>query len=461
MSAAVNLPPPSKASEAPLTALPHGYTHRQIAEALSPQIQELILLPTEKCNFRCTYCYEDFELGKMTETTQAAVEAFLTERIPKLKILRFSWFGGEPLVAKDVVLRIAKHAKALCDQHGVKFTGGLTTNAYVLDTVLAKQLIALHQDFYQITLDGWKEAHDVLRQRADGKGTFDAIWQNLLNLRELTEEFEVCVRVHVRRDNQENLEILMHEYAKAFYNDTRFRLDFQHLRDMGGEGGQTIIHGVTLRELPIIEARLRKIVVAEIRALRGEAPSAQEIVPNSAAHADRQAARAAERAAERFDDREIANPKFEITSLETTMPQVAPQIHLPKIQAEKDAQAEEGIIIQKAKNAGESAGSQRSNGEHAGAPYICYAAKANSLLIRSNGRIGKCTVHFDDERNDIGYLSEAGKIVIAQDKLRPWLRGLETLDTDITGCPIHGLPAVEQRSPFPDGKAFIAVKQVQ
>ncbi len=356
----------------------------------------------------------------MTETTQVAIERFLNKRVPDLKILRFSWFGGEPLVAKDVVLRLATYAKKLCEEHSVKFEGGLTTNAYVLDTTLAKQLIALNQDFYQITLDGWKEAHDVLRKRADGRGTFDVIWQNLLGLKTLKEDFEVCVRVHVRRDNQQNLETLMHEYAKAFYDDKRFRLDFQHLRDMGGEGGKTIIEGVTLQELPLIEARLRKIVVADIRQLRGEPPLDEAPVTKSAHFA----------------------------------------VHEVLDTGTQNANGEYGIIVQKAKNAGESAGSQRQSAASASAPYICYAAKANSLLIRSNGRIGKCTVHFDDERNDIGYLSDEGETIVAQDKYRPWLRGLETLETDITGCPIHGLPRVEQKSPFPDGKTFIAVKQV-
>ena len=420
-----------------LPDLPHGYTRGQIAEALSPQIQELILLPTEKCNFRCTYCYEDFELGKMTETTQVAIERFLTKRIPQLKVLRFSWFGGEPLVAKDVVLRLATYAKKLCDEHNVRFEGGLTTNAYVLDTTLAAQLIALNQDFYQITLDGWKEAHDVLRKRADGRGTFDVIWQNLLGLKTLKEKFEVCVRIHVRRDNQQNLETLMHEYAKAFYDDSQFRLDFQHLRDMGGEGGATIVDGITLQELPVIETRLRKIVVAEIRKLRGELPLDDTPVAKSANFAEHQ--RAAAVAHEKVDA-EDDTPLFS------------------KVAAAGGG--EEGIIIQKAKNAGESAGSQRQTAVSVGAPYICYAAKANSLLIRSNGRIGKCTVHFDDERNDIGYLSDEGETIVAQDKYRPWLRGLETLETDITGCPIHGLPRVEQKSPFPDGRTFIAVKQV-
>ncbi|MFN7814929.1 MAG: radical SAM protein [Burkholderiales bacterium] len=246
-------PPEELAPDGLPVTLPNGFTRRQIAEAISPRIQELILLPTEKCNFRCTYCYEDFELGKMSEETQRAIELFIDKRMEGLELLKFSWFGGEPLVAKDVVLRLSRYAKQKCDEHGVKFQGGLTTNAYALDQALARELISLNQDFFQITLDGWKEAHDLLRQRADGRGTFDVIWQNLLGLKALDLKFEVCVRIHVRRDNIENLEILMREYAKEFFDDKRFRLDFQHLRNMGGDGGKTIENVVTLQELNQIE----------------------------------------------------------------------------------------------------------------------------------------------------------------------------------------------------------------
>jgi molybdenum cofactor biosynthesis enzyme MoaA len=44
----------------------NGFTSSQIASTLSNRIQQLILLPTERCNFRCTYCYEDFVLGRMS-----------------------------------------------------------------------------------------------------------------------------------------------------------------------------------------------------------------------------------------------------------------------------------------------------------------------------------------------------------------------------------------------------------
>jgi uncharacterized protein len=392
----ITYPPPAEEELAPdglPVVLPNGFTRRQIAAAISPRIQELILLPTEKCNFRCTYCYEDFELGKMSEETQRAIELFIDNRMEGLELLKFSWFGGEPLVAKDVVLRLSRYAKQKCDEHGVKFQGGLTTNAYVLDQELARELISLNQDFFQITLDGWKEAHDVLRQRADGRGTFDVIWNNLLGLKALDLKFEVCVRVHVRRDNIENLEILMREFALAFQGDRRFYLDFQHLRDMGGEGGKSIENPVSYIELRYIEAPLRASYRRALQELRGVSHNPSSV--------------------------------------------------------EDSTTTDEPLILEKASNSGESAGSQRASEQVAGEPYICYAGKPNSLLIRSNGRIGKCTVAFDDDRNDVGYLNLDGSVVINNEKYQHWIRGLGTLESEITGCPIKSMPSEKSKFIIP------------
>jgi len=324
----------------------------------------------------------------MSEETQRAIELFIDNRIDGLGLLKFSWFGGEPLVAKDVVLRLSRYAKQKCDEHGVKFQGGLTTNAYVLDQELATELISLNQDFFQITLDGWKEAHDVLRQRADGRGTFDVIWKNLLGLKALDLKFEVCVRVHVRRDNIENLEILMREFALAFQGDKRFYLDFQHLRDMGGDGGKTIDKPVSLMELPKIEAPLRASYRRALQELRGQSQGTDE---------------------------------------------------------EKNSHAaDEPPVLEKANNSGESAGSQRASERVIGEPFICYAAKPNSLLIRSNGRIGKCTVAFNDDRNDLGKLQADGAIAIDNKKLQEWIRGIGSLSLSDTGCPVSKMSTIQE-----------------
>ena len=84
--------------------LPKGVTEEQIGSCLTPRLQELIILPTEKCNFRCTYCYEDFLIGKMPPAIERGVKALIDRRSDSLDRLEISWFGGEPLLAADVVL---------------------------------------------------------------------------------------------------------------------------------------------------------------------------------------------------------------------------------------------------------------------------------------------------------------------------------------------------------------------
>lgn len=366
---------PVNASFGEVTPLKNGFTRSQIAGAISPRSLNLILLPTEKCNFRCTYCYEDYILGKMSNDIQSGLMRLIDRRIAELELLTFSWFGGEPLLARDVVLRISRYAHEICKANGVEFRGGLTTNAYLLTEDLARNLLECNQDFYQITLDGWGEGHDALRRYANGRGTFDVIWKNLCELRKIRAPFEVVIRVHVRRDNFDNLKVLMRNVAQSFGADQRFRVDFQRLRDMGGAGGRTV-ETVAESEMPMLEHELRSEFYSNCDDHNGLPVRPPAPQPNSTVA--------------------VAFPK------------------LPK---------------------SESASSQRSNDQSAAAPYICYAAKPNSLLVRANGRIGKCTVILDDLRNDIGHLRSDGTIQIDNTKLRPWIKGLSDLEPEQLGCP--------------------------
>ena len=59
---------------------------------------------------------------------------------------------------------------------------------------------------------------------------------------------------------------------------------------------------------------------------------------------------------------------------------------------------------------------------------ICYASMANSFAIRADGRVAKCTVALNDERNHVGMLRENGTILFDRERLMPWLRGLESLN---------------------------------
>ncbi|OBS07518.1 hypothetical protein BAX55_02700 [Acinetobacter baumannii] len=71
---------------------------------------ELILYPTEQCNFRCSYCYENFEIGRMLPEVVESVKNLIDNRLDVVDHLHLSWFGGEPLIAKDILLDIANYA---------------------------------------------------------------------------------------------------------------------------------------------------------------------------------------------------------------------------------------------------------------------------------------------------------------------------------------------------------------
>jgi uncharacterized protein len=74
------------------------------------------------------------------------------------------------------------------------------------------------------------------------------------------------------------------------------------------------------------------------------------------------------------------------------------------------------------------------------APYVCYASRPNSLMIRANGKVGKCTVMLSDPRNEIGELRSDGTIAMHAGRLTPWLRGFQSMDELELGCPAVNFP---------------------
>lgn len=205
------------------------------------ELLELHILPTEKCNFRCTYCYESFDQGRMTNETIASLKKFMATRIKTLKQLNISWFGGEPLVAKDVVIELTDYAKRICEMHDVRFRCGATTNAWYLTSPLFAELVNLGINSYQITLDGPQPIHDQYRLRALGAGSFARIWQNLLDIRDSSFDFAITLRLHIRPDTIEDIIDWMPELRRTLLYDERFQVLFKPVEKLGGPNDDDII----------------------------------------------------------------------------------------------------------------------------------------------------------------------------------------------------------------------------
>ena len=81
---------------------------------------------------------------------------------------------------------------------------------------------------------------------------------------------------------------------------------------------------------------------------------------------------------------------------------------------------------------------------------ICYAAHPNNLLIRADGRIGKCALALKDPRNTIGHLSADGRLHVDNELLQPWMAGFKDLDEELLTCPYNGI----NKAPVPQKIAF-------
>jgi uncharacterized protein len=207
-------------------------------EAVTTEKLELILFPTEKCNFRCVYCYEDFALGRMSDDTLSGIRNLILERSRDLKHLHISWFGGEPLAAYDIVRDMCDFAGRLAAEKGFSFESSMTTNGYNLSEARWLELTGLGVRRYQISLDGDQEAHDQTRLRLDGAGTFERIWTNIQSFNALSEAgrlggAKVLLRLHVHQGNIASVKALL-----ARIRD-ELTLDFYdlHIKPVGNWGG--------------------------------------------------------------------------------------------------------------------------------------------------------------------------------------------------------------------------------
>jgi uncharacterized protein len=197
-------------------------------------ILELILLASEDCNFRCTYCYENFLRGTMIPEVREGVKNLVRKRIKKLNRLHISWFGGEPLYGLEALEDLAPFLKGIAEEHEVPFSSHMTTNGYLLTPEMADKLFSWSIRNFQITLDGLPEHHDHSRATRDGSPTFATIFENLRSLAARKDSFRVLLRINFDQVNSPRLGEFVEILSREFAGDPRFTLSLQSVGQWGG-----------------------------------------------------------------------------------------------------------------------------------------------------------------------------------------------------------------------------------
>ncbi|MFA8342377.1 MAG: radical SAM protein [Rhodothermaceae bacterium] len=125
-----------------------------------------------ECNLKCKHCYVGYN-NIENHLTLAEWEKLFEELID-LGALTFGNVGKEPTLAWDKTIHLLKFLRAKRKQlEKIRF--GLVTNGILLDNNKINVLNEIEPDYVDISLDGDRETHDIVR----GKGTFDKLIKNL------------------------------------------------------------------------------------------------------------------------------------------------------------------------------------------------------------------------------------------------------------------------------------------
>lgn len=169
----------------------------QYKREMLPNSLHIMILPTYQCNLRCWYCIQEHQDMVMSESTITRIEKHIEKYIGKnnIKDFRLSWFGGEPLLNFETIVKLTTFAKNFCEQKKISFSCSITTNG----TLIKKEWLPIFRNLeilnFQITIDGDREQHNKVK-RMSGKSAFDISLRNIRMIVEQIPEASVNLRIN-------------------------------------------------------------------------------------------------------------------------------------------------------------------------------------------------------------------------------------------------------------------------
>lgn len=174
--------------DSPVTKVQHPAT-QYLKYQLERCVSSITFQMSQNCNLRCSYCpYSDngiydsrvhTDKNMKWEIVQQGID-FLITNSKDIDNLHIAFYGGEPLIVKELIIRAMKYAVE--QVNGKKISFGMTTNATLLDDDFAKA-VSEYDITIMVSLDGPKEIHDKNRAFVDGRGSFDVIYKNISNIK--------------------------------------------------------------------------------------------------------------------------------------------------------------------------------------------------------------------------------------------------------------------------------------
>lgn len=168
-----------------------------------------VIAPTLACNFACPYCYETAKPGFMSQQIQDKLLEQIQEATKKKQGVHITWYGGEPLLAKDIIDSFSEKAIKMCEEEGVEYGAYIVTNGYLIDDEIIKLFKRAKITGAQITIDGPPDIHNLRRKlKNSSEPTFERILDNVKTVMEGGIK-NITLRINVDKTNLDRIDELL------------------------------------------------------------------------------------------------------------------------------------------------------------------------------------------------------------------------------------------------------------
>lgn len=130
------------------------------------------------CNMRCSYCYAPPHAGTPMSLDVARAALDLATRLSGRRSAGIAFFGGEPLLHKELVEWVVGECEAREKAQKGRFHFKITTNGLALDAPFVDWCVT-HKVHIAMSFDGNNQAQDRHRRLADGSPSFEILLPRL------------------------------------------------------------------------------------------------------------------------------------------------------------------------------------------------------------------------------------------------------------------------------------------
>lgn len=190
----------------------------------------LVVMLTHDCNFACRYCFEERNQKKMGDREICKLKKLINNQLNKFNNFTIGWFGGEPLLEIDTIEELGTCFSNMMVKNKKQLFQHINTNGSLLNKQNFIRLYDSGVKMIDITIDGPSKYHNKNRPFIGGKGSYDTIVNNLIEIvhfyPDKVKEVTISLKANIDKENinsiigwlSDDIPNEIKEYIEIYFN---------------------------------------------------------------------------------------------------------------------------------------------------------------------------------------------------------------------------------------------------